>query len=251
MDQVKFDQTMQLCQMAARIMLTAGAETYRVEDTIVRMGRACGMEAEAFVTPTGIFVTLNYGDHVHTSMMRISYRSTNLTKVSEVNRVSRQLATGEIDQDQAKEELKAIAGQANVYPIWLYFLAAGLASASFGFLFSGSVLDAVLAGMIGILVTFADDYIAERHTMVVMSTFVGAVIAASAAFGATLIFPAAQVSNIIIGSIVPLLPGVAITNSIRDMIAGDLVSGLARGAEALLISVSVATGVVAVLAIFV
>ena len=52
----------------------------------------------------------------------------------------------------------------------------------------------------------------------------------------TSILPLGQhLDPIIIGSIMPLVPGVAITNAIRDTIQGDLVAGNSRATEAFLI----------------
>ena len=48
--------------------------------------------------------------------------------------------------------------------------------------------------------------------------------------------------GLVIGSIMLLVPGLAITNAIRDTIAGDLVSGLARAIEAFLVAIGIAIG---------
>ena len=56
-----------------------------------------------------------------------------------------------------------------------------------------------------------------------------------------------SVGMIIIGSVMPLVPGVPITNSVRDVLAGHLLSGLARGTEALLSASAIALGIAMVL----
>ncbi len=48
--------------------------------------------------------------------------------------------------------------------------------------------------------------------------------------------------EIIIGSIMLLVPGLVITNAIRDTIAGDLLSGLSRTLEAIMIAGAIAIG---------
>jgi uncharacterized membrane protein YjjP (DUF1212 family) len=89
----------------------------------------------------------------------------------------------------------------------------------------------------------------NRQTAIFLATFIAAVHAALVAFIAVSVIEGTQVDKIIIGGIMPLLPGVALTNAVRDMIAGDLVAGLARGAEAVLIASAIAAGVIAVLAL--
>jgi len=59
-----------------------------------------------------------------------------------------------------------------------------------------------------------------------------------------------SLDKIIIGSVMPLVPGVLITNAVRDLMAGDLVSGLARGAEGLFTSLGLGVGIAVVIALF-
>ena len=61
---------------------------------------------------------------------------------------------------------------------------------------------------------------------------------ALAAVGAT-----GSINFMIIGSIMPLIPGVAFTNAIRDIADGDYISGSVRMLDALLVFFSIAIGV--------
>lgn len=55
---------------------------------------------------------------------------------------------------------------------------------------------------------------------------------------------AREINNIIIGSIMPLVPGLAITNSFRDIMAGHLISGVARATEALFVAGAIGGGII-------
>ncbi|MBC7960172.1 MAG: threonine/serine exporter family protein, partial [Vallitaleaceae bacterium] len=55
---------------------------------------------------------------------------------------------------------------------------------------------------------------------------------------------------IIIGGIMPLVPGVALTNAIRDTIQGDFLSGISRTADAFIVAMSVAVGVGSILKLY-
>ena len=48
---------------------------------------------------------------------------------------------------------------------------------------------------------------------------------------------------LIVGSIMPLLPGVSFIKGIRDLISGDLISGVARAFDAGMTAISIACGV--------
>jgi len=69
-----------------------------------------------------------------------------------------------------------------------------------------------------------------------------AVVAIVASIG-TRIVPVADPDTIIIGSIMTLVPGVAITNAVLDTINGDYLSGTVRLLDAILVFLSIAIGV--------
>jgi uncharacterized membrane protein YjjP (DUF1212 family) len=58
-----------------------------------------------------------------------------------------------------------------------------------------------------------------------------------------------HIDKVIIGSVMPLVPGLPITNAVRDLMAGDLVSGLARGAEAFFSAFAIGAGIAVTLAL--
>ena len=54
--------------------------------------------------------------------------------------------------------------------------------------------------------------------------------------------PTIQYESVVLGSMLPLFPGVAMVNAIRDAINGDLISGVSRAAEAIMIAVGLGIG---------
>ena len=54
----------------------------------------------------------------------------------------------------------------------------------------------------------------------------------------------------IIGMLMNLVPGIALTNAMREFIASDLISGMIKFAEAVITAIGIAIGVVVSLAIF-
>ena len=82
------------------------------------------------------------------------------------------------------------------------------------------------------------------------TAIIGSAVIAIIAITACRIFHMGNIDTIIIGGIIPLLPGLAITNAIRDTIMGDLLSGASRLAEVLLTSVGIAGGVGLVISVY-
>lgn len=236
---------------AGEIMLSSGAETHRVEDTIERIlktGDNC--TPEAFVTPTGLFVSIHVKSSLSlTKFKRIKKRGVNLEKISLVNSLSRNFVEKKISLDEALLKIDEIRNITKI-SFKKIVLCYGIVSMAFTLMFNGTFMDSCLSFAIGIVLgIFVQLLEAREISSFLISLFGGALIAALAMF-----FNELKIENsfsiIIIGSLMPLVPGVAITNAIRDIMAGDFLSGTSRLVEAVLIAVSIAGGAGIVLRIF-
>lgn len=240
------NEIIEVCLLAGRIMLSNGGETYRTEDTMSRIAKAYGMqEAHCYVTPTGIFLTIQSGikDIGKTKFIRITERSINLNKISSVNDISRKICFNELSIKEAYKSLIEVESAKPLYPIWLQVLAAAVASAFITIMFGGFWVDflpSVIAGGVGFFIF----YIFNR---IIKIKFFSEIIASFAIGAIAIVFVnngiGLNLEKIIIGSIMPLVPGLVITNAVRDLMAGDLVSGLARGSEALITAIALGAGI--------
>ena len=99
--------TIKPLQLAGRIIMENGGETYRVEETVTRMGRAFGLKnVESFAVPSGVFVSCEKEDGTHeTAVLRVHRRGTNLRRVDAVNQISRRAEAGEITPEEALRAL--------------------------------------------------------------------------------------------------------------------------------------------------
>ena len=57
-----------------------------------------------------------------------------------------------------------------------------------------------------------------------------------------LMIPDLQVELIIAGAVMPLVPGLAMTNAVQDTMRGDMVSGISHGTQAILTAFLIAGG---------
>ncbi len=244
--------TLIMALYAGEIMLKSGAETYRVEDTITRLCKSRNFPyVEAYVTPTGIFVSVDSKgesqDEIVTYIKRIKSRGINLNKVAEVNNFSRRFVESNMPLDEALATLKAID---NLKPFSQHvdaLLGGGLSGAFFALLFGGNLPAFLGAFIAGSIVSYTLSDLAKTEFPPFLSNICGGSIAALVAIILSYISPLINVNLdvdiVITGAIMVMVPGVAITNAVRDSIAGDLVSGLARAAEAIIIATSIAVGV--------
>lgn len=238
-----------MCLTAGKILLQSGAETHRVEDTMLRMADAYGFShAQSHVTPTGIIFSISQTEA--TNFLRIEESSTNLHKVAKVNDVSRQISKKSLSVDQAITALLNIEKSKLEYPLWLLSLVAAVVSGSFEIMFRESWVDffpAMIAGGVG----FAAMNLLHRWIEIQFfaefsaSLIIGAIAAACVYAGI-----GEAMDNIIIGAVMPIVPGLLITNAVRDLMAGHLVSGLSKGAQAMLTAFAIGAGVATALSIF-
>lgn len=230
------------CLLAGRLMMEAGAETYRVEDTMERMAETQKLPSiQSFVTPTGIIFTP--GSPYHTKLIRIKNRSTDLEKVALVNGVSRKLSAGEYSLEQAYAKLQQIEKENITFPLWLQIIAAAIASGCFLVMFEGGWEDvpaSIIAGGVGYSIVIV---IQELTKVKFFAEFVAALFIGLIGYFAVYIGWGTELDKIIIGSVMPLVPGLLITNAVRDLMAGHFVSGLSKGAEAFLTAFAIGAGV--------
>jgi len=234
---------LEIATFAGEIMLKSGAETYRVEDTI---NRICSVSKsnfiESFVLPTGIVTSImDENGNFITISKRINNRTIDLSKIALVNQFSRDFVAGKINYEKAYEILKEIDYKKGYKSIYLS-IAAGLACTFSTILFKGSVFDAIASFFVGFFSQFLFKISQKNNLSWFISYILGGFSITFFSFLLVLFQVGESIDKIIIGSVLILTPGVAITNAIRDTIAGDLLSGVARAIEAILIAIFIALG---------
>ncbi len=229
--------------LAGETMLKSGAETYRVEETITHILKTADAETvETVVLTTGIFVTLDNPDMENISVIkRVESRGMNLNRIERVNSVSRRYCARDMTLEEAYAELKKIKGRQ--YRKTMYNLATIGVCAGFAPLFGGSweeIGGAAIAGVVLALIITVGKYF--RIQGFILNTFSAFGVALAAIF-LKYLFGSMNMDTVIISSIMPIVPGVAITYAIRDSLQGDYLAGAARTMEAFMTAVAIALGV--------
>lgn len=232
------------CLKAGRLMIEGGSETYRVEDTMMRIARNAGITgARCFTTPTGIFMSL--GEHSYTQVTQVKKRNINLELVDRVNELSREFAAKEITLKELQERLQQVSISIPDFPIWLQIIGAAILSPTLMVLFMDDYdwIDFPAAAVIG-GVSYALYLAIKRYTSIrFLAEMVTAIFMGVITILTCKIFPKLVVDNILIGSLMTLVPGVAITNALCDLFGGDLLSGMARTTEAVLTAIALGGGI--------
>lgn len=235
-----------VAQRAGELLLKSGAEIYRVEDTTQRICAAYGARANAFALPTGIFVTVESGGQAVTLTLRVVERETNFARISQVNEFSRALSRRRLTYEDAMAKLDAIALE-RLYPAWMSMLASGLISGVFALIFDGGPAEGAVAVFIGVVVFAFIRLLRPLLGNILLEYFISGIAAGAMLIAFARLLPAMNTYSVVVGSVMMQLPGVSITNAIRDGMQGDILSGLARFVESALLIGALACGLALVM----
>ncbi|AIS09813.1 hypothetical protein LACWKB8_1559 [Lactobacillus sp. wkB8] len=233
------------CLTAGELMIEGGSEMYRVEDTMMRIAKSAGEpDPRVFVVPTGVFMSLDHGNYCQTLL--VHERNINLELVDRINSLSRAFAEQKITLQEVKREVNNIAsGGFPTFPVWLQTIGAAILSATLMVMFMNNYdwIDFPAAAIVG-ATGFISFYYFKRFTNVkFLSELVAAVIMTVLAAGLVHIFPQMIIDHILTGALMPLVPGLALTNALRDLFKGDILSGMVKICEALLTAFALGGGV--------
>ena len=230
--------------LAGELMLTSGAETFRAEDTMAHILRK---GTTARVTPlaltTSILVTLeDENQEPLTIVRRVHSGSTKLNRIVRINEISREYCADQITLEDAYLQLTNL--KECEYNHFLYNLGTIAIAVGFSFFFGGTWIDALSAlcvsSVLALFITFGKK---AKITGFISTALSCAGMAFACSFLQNSLLPTMNMDTVIISSLMPVVPGVAITNAIRDTLQGDYISGCARILEALLKAASIAVGV--------
>ena len=236
---------------AGEIMLMSGAETQRVQDTMLRILSVSGRKkVEALALSTMLIVSLPREEKGPLSMARgVQDRSVNFEKICAVNSMSRSFVAGKITLEEATQKLLEIH-YAPSFPPLQRILGYGLTSGGFTLVYNGTFADGIAAFIIGMILGLMVYWNGKWKAPYFFSSFMGGVLTGIFACLFHLLIPSTQIDMIIVGSIMPLLPGITLTKGIRDLLEGNFISGNSKLMEALLVACAIAGGVAIMLSIF-
>ena len=252
-EETEMHKVLELALEAGRILLSNGAEIFRVEETIWHICNHFKIEqVDAFVLSNGIFLTAyQNGKESFARVKHVPLSGTHLGIVTEVNNLSREIVAGHVGVEEAFERLKEIE-KMPPKKSWHMILAAGLGCGAFCYLIQPNTPASCAAFAIGsILYIFV--LFAAKHKMpkIIVNIIGGGLITVLALIASNIPLPfEIGLDEVIIGSILPLIPGVGFVNAIRDIADSDFISGIVKMLDALLVFVYIAIGVGCVLSFF-
>ncbi|MBE5743664.1 MAG: threonine/serine exporter family protein [Clostridiales bacterium] len=225
-------------------MIMCGAEVHRVEDTLFRICKAFGAKrVDVFIITTSMVVTLHdVNGNPFTQTRRLTSAGSDFDKLSKLNALSRKICSSDnLQVDWIESELKQILNEKS-YPLWLEFVSYSIIASCFTLFFNGTIIQALVSLFIGLavrlVVLFSDKFLNNK----IFAKLISSVVLTALAFLAHAVKIVDSVDEIIIGNIMVLIPGIGLTNSLRDLFTGDSMAGTLRLIEALLTALAIALG---------
>jgi uncharacterized membrane protein YjjP (DUF1212 family) len=226
------------------ILLRNGAEVYRVEDSVLAILNSYDItDCDVYVLSNGIFASADeVTEHASSMIRHVPMYPMHLSRIAAINSLCRDVCAKRISIEDAwikLDECKKIP----TYSFPVLLLATGFGCGGFSYIYGGTILDAIIAFIVGFTLRIFLHYEAKMGNSKIITNLLGSALVSLI----TLMFFATgmplQYDKIIIGGIMPLVPGIAITNSIRDFINSDYLSGSIRLIDALLTAFCIAVGV--------
>lgn len=225
-----------------RLLIKYGAEIYRVEESLIRMCQSYGYDnVEVFALPSYFTLSvLTNNNQTYTLSKRSRHNRINLEKIYELNNLVRFTCQNRPGINYLQSEIKRINSVETNY--MLVFLGYGIGTGFFATFFGGGPSETIIATIIGFILYFFILLMEYLDINNLVSTLLSSMLLTALALITYNLGIVANPQAIIIGCLMILTPGVAITNSLRDIMGGDYISGTARMLEALLIAAFIAIG---------
>lgn len=229
---------------AGDALLRSGGEIYRAEETVSRILDAFEIQnRDVYVLSNGIFASVNTGEKDACSIIRqVPLREMHLGRIAAVNQLSREICEKKHTVCSAREALSSCRA-IPAYPPLIQEAACGLGCACFCLLFGGKACDALLVLALGALLQMFRLSQQKKNTSKFITNMIGSAFLTAASLLTSYIPVSVRQDLVVIGGIMPLVPGIAFTTSIRDLFNGDFLSGAIHLLDALLTAMSIAVGV--------
>ena len=232
-----------LALWAGQLLMQSGAESQQVEETVHRLGTGLGCDwLDILVSPNALVITAISDGEFRTKVRRVVNLGVNLQAVVEVSTLVQQVLVGELDRHELRIELERISHFQPGYSRWTVALMVGAACAAFSSLFGGDWLICAITFVASVVAMLLREELHKQH----FNPFLVVVITGFAASAVASIAPLVHLGNqpqlTLISSVLLLVPGVPLINSVQDLLKGYMLTGIARGFTGGAIAACIALG---------
>ena len=250
----KEEKVNELCKLLLEVgslLMSAGANTSRIRMTIMRIANAYEYNAELLITHRALMLTVydDEKDYFFSRLKRTSPHGANFKIVSGISRMSWSIVEKKWSLEKVQEEIDRLK-QLPHYPRLVILLMVSLAGASFCRLFGGTWIEMLVA----FTATFAGLFIKQEATRksfnpylcIFFASFVSSMISGMVVWLKIGIHPDYAFAT----SVLYLIPGIPLINSLSDLLDGNIMNGIVRGINGLIIAFAIALGMLGAILIY-
>lgn len=239
----EWEERLDLVLDIAEQMVISGAEVARTEYSIRRICKSFGaIRTEALSITTSLIVTVYYGEYSSvTQTRRVNKFAYNMDRLEKMNELSREICEKSLSVEAGKKKFNELMSE-KYYSFYAQILFFMLIAFSFTLFFGGSVKDALVSAAIAILFKYIEEFARKIDINKFIPIVASALLGGLLAIVAVRIGFADSVGMVSIGDVMLLIPGIMLTNSLRDMFGGDTITGGIRFIEATLMAIMIAVG---------
>ena len=239
-----YEQLLEVSISFAKKFQECGAETYRVEESIERIIKAYGInKVDTFVIPSAIMASLETDEgKVFSKLRRIKSGDTNIDGIEKYNALSRKICAETPPLKEFKHMVDVTSAQIVNYSKLTIYLANIIVAVGFAIFFGGNLADALCSGLCGLATGLCMNSMGNLNVNPFFKTFVSAFILSFLAQALTALNLCMRADAVTIGPIMLLVPGFLFTNSLRDIIGGDTMSGVNRLVQVVIIATALVVG---------
>lgn len=233
------------------LLMASGANSARIRTTLLRVANAYGYNAELLITHRALMLTVfdEETDYFHSSLKRTSPHGANFRMVSGISRMSWHIVEESWSFEQVWDELNRLKSLPH-YPRLIVLTTVALAGASFCRLFGGSAVEMLVC----FVATFAGLFVRQEavkrgfnpYLCIFFASFTSCLLAGSP----FKLHIGMNPEHAFATSVLYLIPGIPLINSFSDMLDGNIMNGIVRGVNGLMIAFAIALGMLSTILIY-
>ena len=233
------------------LLMSSGASTGRIRTTVNRIADALGYSVELLITNRTLMLKVSDDENSEfiASLKRTSPHGVNFMVVSGISRMSWRVVEERWTVEQINEDVERIVVIPH-YPRIIILSTVALAGTAFCRIFGGVGIELLVA----FVATFFGLFIRQESVKKGFNPYVSiffASLAASLVSGFAVWQGIGKIpEHAFSTSVLFLVPGVPLINSFTDLIDGNILNGITRGVNGLIIAFAIALGLLGAMIIF-
>lgn len=240
---MKVNNVIDIALTAGEILLSNGAENYRIEETVSIICRAYNYAGECIAMSNGILLLIEDSNGKKlTSMKKVKDKHVDLYRIELINSFSRKIQKDTLPYPDAKRILNEIENAPN-FTLRVRTMAACMTGFIYTLFFNGNLMDGIVSFLICFITYILFEQVSRLGFFQFLEFFLAGLLIGGLSIFSHFLLPIINYHNVITGAIMILLPGVVLTNGIKDILYGDFSAGIAKFSEAMIVIIAVGVGI--------